>query len=130
MKMTVSLMFLFLLITPYPFPLPPTFLRAQPMSEINTEWLERQERSLQWGRDPFAIPGRSTGAGMGTDGEFYLSAIIYRSGRGLAIINNKILRKGDMIEGKRIKEIFEDRVVLQGGSGEKELRVNKFVLGQ
>jgi hypothetical protein len=108
----------------------PVSLPAQPLSEINTQWLERQEKALQWGRDPFALPNPSAGAGMATDGEFHLSAIIYRAGRGVAIINNKILRKGDIIEGSRITEILEDRVVLQGAAGEKELRVNKFVLGR
>ena len=103
---------------------------AQPLSEINMQWLERQEKALQWGRDPFALPNRPVGGGIGTDGEFRLSAIIYRSGRGVAIINNKILRKGDMIEGRRIADILEDRVVLQDATGEKELRVNKFVLGR
>lgn len=120
---------LFLLLTPYASRLTPG-LRAQPLSEINMQWLERQERALQWGRDPFALPSPSAGAGTATDGEFHLSAIIYRAGRGVAIINNKILRKGDMIEGRRIAEILEDRVVLQGAAGEKELRVNKFVLGR
>jgi hypothetical protein len=122
-------MSLFLLLTPYAPPLTPG-LRAQPLSEINTQWLERQERALQWGRDPFALPSPSAGAGISTDGEFHLSAIIYRAGRGVAIINNKILRQGDMIEGKRIAEIWEDRVVLKSAAGEKELRVNKFVLGR
>jgi hypothetical protein len=108
----------------------PVSLPAQPLSEINTQWLERQEKALQWGRDPFALPTPSAGAAMTTDGEFHLSAIIYRAGRGVAIINNKILRKGDMIEGRRVAEILDDRVILQGAAGEKELRVNKFVLGR
>ncbi|MBI3812393.1 MAG: hypothetical protein HY283_09360 [Nitrospirae bacterium] len=121
---------LLLLLTPYSLRLTPVVLRAQPLSEINTEWLERQEKALQWGRDPFALPGQPSGAGVAADGEFHLSAIIYRAGRGVAIINNKILRQGDMVEGRRITEILPDRVVLQGATGEKELRVNKFVLGR
>jgi hypothetical protein len=120
---------LFLLLTPCASRLTGN-LMAQSLSEINTQWLERQEKALQWGRDPFALPSQSAGTGIATDGEFHLSAIIYRAGRGVAIINNKILRKGDTIEGRRITEILEDRVVLQGAAGEKELRVNKFVLGR
>jgi hypothetical protein len=125
--MTILLLFS---LTPYSLPLTPVVLRAQSLSEINTQWLERQEKALQWGRDPFALPSQSAGTGIATDGEFHLSAIIYRTGRGVAIINNKILRQGDMIEGRRIAQILEDRVVLQGAAGEKELRVNKFVLGR
>ena len=128
-KTTVTWTFLFLLLTPYSSPLTPAFVEAQPLSEINTQWLERQENALQWGRDPFVLPSQSTGMRLEAEGEFHLSAIIYRSGRGVAIINNKILRKGDTIEGRQITEILEDRVILQGPSGEKELRVNKFVLG-
>ncbi len=130
MKITVSLIFLFLFLAPYSLLLTPIVLKAQPLSEINMQWLERQEKALQWGRDPFALPSQSPDAGITTDGEFHLSAIIYRAGRGVAIINNKILRKGDTIEGRRIAEILEDRVVLQGAAGEKELRVNTFVLGR
>jgi hypothetical protein len=131
MKRFVFMMVLLLyLLTPYALRFTPVVLKAQSLSEINTQWLERQEKALQWGRDPFALPSQSAGTGIAADGEFHLSAIIYRAGRGVAIINNKILRQGDMIEGKRISEILEDRVVLQGAAGEKELRVNKFVLGR
>lgn len=128
MNMMGSLIILFLLLTPYSLLLTPASLGAQPHSEISTQRLERQEKALQWGRDPFVLPSRSGVAGSET-GEFHLSAIIYRSGGGVAIINDKILRTGDTIEGNQITEILEDRVILQGPSGEKELRVNKFVLG-
>jgi hypothetical protein len=128
-KTTVFWTFLFLLLTPYSSLLTPAFLGAEPLSEIDTQWLERQEKALQWGRDPFVLPSQSTGTVSEPEGEYHLSAIIYRSGRGVAIINNKILRKGDTIEGRQITEILEDRVILQGPLGEKELRVNKFVLG-
>jgi len=120
---------LFPLLAYYFMLLTPVVVRAQYLSEINTEWLERQEKALQWGRDPFALPGPAA-PGVSTDGEFHLSAIIYRAGHGVAIINNKILRRGDMIEGRRVAGIFQDRVLLQGPAGEKELRVNKFVLGR
>ncbi|HUK55938.1 MAG TPA: hypothetical protein VLY20_04700 [Nitrospiria bacterium] len=129
MKMAVSFIILFPFFILCLLFLTPAFLRAQPLSEINTQWLERQEKALQWGRDPFVLPGRTNAVGSEANGELHLSAIIYRSGRGVAIINNKILRKGDKIDGKQITDILEDRVVLQGPAGEKELRVDKFVLG-
>lgn len=130
MKRFVFIMLLLHLLTPYSLRLTPAVLMAQSLSEINKQWLERKEAELRWGRDPFVLPRRPTGGGMEAEGEFHLSAIIYRAGRGVAIINNKILRPGDMIEGRRVAEIREDRVVLQDAVGKKELRVNKVVLGQ
>ena len=108
----------------------PTGPEAQPLSEMNTRWLKEQENTVQWGRDPFALPGRRAEGTVISDGEFHLSAIIYRAGRGLAIINNQILRKGDTIDGYRVLVIKKDRVVLRGAQGEQELRVNKFVMGR
>jgi len=131
MKKFVFLTVLLLhLLTPYSLRLSPMVLRAQSLSEINSQWLGRQEAALRWGRDPFALPSRPTGGGMETEGDFHLSAIIYRAGGGVAIINNKILRQGDLIEGRRVAEIREDRVVLQDAAGKKELRVDKVVLGR
>lgn len=108
----------------------PAVLQAEPLSEINLDFLKRQEKALQWGRDPFALPDKRSGIGMRVDREFHLSAIIYRSGKGLAIINNKILRKGDKIDGRKIADIREDRVILRDTAGERVLRVDKFVLGR
>lgn len=106
-------------------------VRAEAMAEIHLPFLERQERALRWGRDPFALPGRSGQGLADSDGEFHLSAIIYRPGRGgLAIINNKILQRGDTIEGRQILDIMEDRVIIAGGSGGRELKVRKFVMGR
>ena len=105
-------------------------LRAQALSGSNTPSFLPKEKASHWGRDPFSLPNRSNGLAREQGGEFHLSAIIYRKGRGLAIINNKILRKGDMIEGRRVAVILEDRVVLRSAAGELELRVNKIVLGR
>ncbi len=103
---------------------------TEPFSEMDIRWLERQERAREWGRDPFALPGGPAGSAVEMNGDFHLSAIIYHSGRGLAIINNRILRPGDQIEGLRVSEILEDRVILEGTAGPRELRVRKFVLGR
>jgi len=102
-----------------------TPLFAQSLSDINLDWLERQEKYHQWGRDPFVIPSAKGGEESGSGG-LRLSAIIYRRNSGVAIINNHILRKGDRIDGKEVAQIFEDRVVLRDSSGDRELRVNKF----
>jgi hypothetical protein len=102
---------------------------AQSLSDINLDWLERQEKYHQWGRDPFVIPS-AMGEGLGKEGGLRLSAIIYRRNGGVAIINNRILRKGDRIDGKEIARILEDRVILRDSSGDRELQVNKFSFGR
>ena len=103
----------------------PSLVWAQSPPEAGPPSAEKQDLALEWGRDPFALPPSSGGTGAKGDGEFLLSAIIFHPGGGAAIINNKILRQGDMIEGRRIMTILKDRVVLRGAAGEKELLVNK-----
>ncbi len=105
-------------------------LFAQSLSDINLDWLERQEKYHQWGRDPFVIPSAKAGEESGKEGGLRLSAIIYRKNGGVAIINNHILRKGDRIDGKEVAQILEDRVILRDSSGDRELRVNKFSFGR
>lgn len=103
-------------------------LFAQSLSDINLDWLERQEKYHQWGRDPFVLPSNS--GEPGKEGGLRLSAIIYRKNAGVAIINNRILRKGDQIDGKEVAQILEDRVILRDSSGDRELQVNKFSFGR
>ena len=107
-----------------------TPLYAQSLSDINLDWLERQEKYRQWGRDPFVISSARAGEESGKEGGLRLSAIIYRKNSGVAIINNHILRKGDRIDGKEVAQIFEDRVILRDGNGDRELRVNQFSFGR
>ena len=103
-------------------------LFAESLSDLNLDWLELQEKFSHWGRDPFVVSSIQTGDESGMAG-FNLTAIIYRKNSGVAIINNRILRKGDRIAGKEIAQILEDRVILRDGSGDRDLRVNKFSVG-
>lgn len=123
MRKVCEILLLILLGLPYP-------LFAQSLSDINLDWLERQENYKQWGRDPFDLPSAQGGEESGTEGGLKLSAIIYRKNRGVAIINDRILRKGDRIGGKEIARILADRVILRDGSGERELLVNRFSFGR
>lgn len=127
----LHLIFYILLLTSY-IPLPPLWAEEQALSDLNLEWLKKKEQALQWGRDPFVLPTKGErGEGeQGAGSEFRLSAIIYRNGRGVAIINNRIVRVGDVIEEMKVAEIRQDRVILRSASGNKELRVNRFVLSQ
>jgi hypothetical protein len=101
----------------------------QSLSDLNLKSLQKKEEALQWGRDPFVLPDRETGSGGAGEGEFRLSAIIYREGKGVAIINNRIVRTGDVLEGMEVAEIRQDRVILKSASGDRELRVDRFLIG-
>jgi hypothetical protein len=87
----------------------------------------KQSEVLKWGRDPFALPVEEKGGGSGIifGRDLRLSAIINGPGRGVAIINNRILREGDTIEGVQVVKILNDRVMLNDESGYRELRINR-----
>jgi hypothetical protein len=105
-------------------------LFGESLSDINLEWLERQEKYSQWGRDPFVVASMQTGEDSGMVAGLKLSAIIYGKTGGVAIINNRILRRGDRIDGKEIFQILEDRVILRDDGGDRDLRVHKFSVGR
>jgi|SRR5579884_139996 len=101
--------------------------------DINRSFLEEKQNATEWGRDPFVLPVRHTepAAVKSVENEsgksFSLSAIIYRNGEGAAIINHRILRLGDRIEGMMVQEILSDRVILKEGSKTMELKVEQFL---
>lgn len=100
--------------------------------DINRSFLEEKQSTTEWGRDPFILPVRPVGQALNSVEDesgksFSLSAIIYRNGEGSAIINHRILRQGDHIEGMIVDEILSDRVILKGGSKRMELKVDQFL---
>jgi len=54
-----------------------------------------------------------------------LNGILWDSRQPLAIINNKVVKKGDKIAGNVVVNIKEDRVILSDGSNLFELRIEK-----
>ncbi len=95
--------------------------------DVNLNGLEKNESRYKWGSDPFFVPGIQRGKEGATkiDG-MTLNGVILRKGSGIAIINNRIMRKGDAIAGKRLIEILADRVILSDGDERIELMVEKF----
>ena len=71
---------------------------VQSLSDVNLSFLKQRNGSMEWGRDPFVLPSRPTGEPHqvvnGIEKPFSLSAIIFNSGTGAAIINGRIVRKG------------------------------------
>lgn len=86
---------------------------------------------MEWGRDPFVLPVRAEGGGQPVvnqiDKPFSLSAIIYNNGTGAAIINGRIVRTGDHIEGMEVNDVQSDRVLLREGLRILELKVDPFL---
>jgi hypothetical protein len=76
----------------------------------------------EWGRDPFS-------------GRLYLSekkasalrlvGIIWDKNQPLAMINERILKAGDTIQGKQIIRINPDSVIIDDGSKETELKLQQ-----
>jgi hypothetical protein len=105
--------------------------QEQSLSDVNLSFLKQRKGSMDWGRDPFVLPARPAGEPQqvmnGMEKPFSLSAIIYNSGAGTAIINGRIVRKGDQIEGMEVSEVHSDRVLLKEGLRNLELRVDPFL---
>ncbi|NKE72734.1 hypothetical protein [Candidatus Manganitrophus noduliformans] len=106
---------------------------APSLIDMNRAFLEEKQRATDWGRDPFILPAPLPEQALLNSVEndagkaFSLSAIIYRDGEGAAIINHRILRLGDRIEGMMVQEILSDRVILREGSKIMELKVDSFL---
>ncbi len=95
--------------------------------DVNLNGLEKNESRYKWGSDPFFVPGMQKGKeGASKIDGMTLNGVIHRKGSGIAIINNRIMRKGDAIAGKRLIEILADRVILSDGDERIELMVEKF----
>jgi hypothetical protein len=71
--------------------------------------LERMQ--LDWGRNPFEPPGEGPTSRAGLLTLRGLS--VTPSGRNLAIVNETILREGELIDGNEIVRIETNQVVLQ-----------------
>jgi len=106
---------------------------AASLIDMNRAFLEEKQSATEWGRDPFILPVRPTDQAALNSVEteagrsFSLSAIIYRDGEGAAIINHRILRQGDRVEGMIVQDILSDRVILREGTKIMELKVDQFL---
>ena len=93
--------------------------------------LNQKQTRQRWGRDPFVLPNYGGGTSKKShQDDLHLSAIIYQGGRGVAVINSEVLRKGDRIGGAQIVDIRPDRVILKDVSGRRELRIRQWTLAQ
>jgi hypothetical protein len=70
-----------------------------------------------WGRNPFSI----SGAPIRRFGGLTINGILWDKKNPLAIINERIVKIGDKIDGNTVVGIEQDRVILNDGSKDIEL---------
>ena len=99
------------------------------LSGINRAGLDKIQETSSWGRNPFYFPREGQGRPTGSDASgLQLSAIFYHEKGSVAIINHRIVRQGDQIEGRKVFSISENRVILEDLSGVLELKLDPFGL--
>jgi len=112
----------------------PTGNLAIPLSSETREQIKNKWKAVlkqeHWGRNPFLTPLE---AGYYThfilspeesekEGEAEtVSAIVTRDRGGVAVVNHKIVSKGDWLGGEQIVEIRPDRVILKRGRNRRTI---------
>ena len=77
-----------------------------------------------WGKNPFSASKAAILPPVGSRGT-RLGGIIYDANEVCALINDELARKGDFVDGKKVVEIYRDRVILNDGSKDIELRLEE-----
>ncbi len=75
-----------------------------------------QTKFVSWGRNPFAPRGSAIK-------NLLLNGILWDKEKPMAIINDTTVSIGDKIDGNTIIDIKEDRVILNDGTGNIELKL-------
>ncbi|MCK4326373.1 hypothetical protein KAW55_06420 [bacterium] len=78
---------------------------------------QRERFSLSWGRDPFVLSGGTAQAGKrGVSlGGFSLNGVSWKGKVGVAIVNDFIVKEGDVFEGYKVIKILKKGIVLEKG---------------
>jgi hypothetical protein len=69
----------------------------------------------EWSRDPFVPVGGETASATGAS--LVLSGVVWDEDSPIAMINEKVLKVGDVIEGYKIVKILPSSVVVETSSG-------------
>lgn len=73
----------------------------------------------EWGRDPFVI----TQTPASHSSALALGGIVYDEKDSYVLINDQVLHRGDQVNGNRVVDIKRDRVILNDGNKDIELRL-------
>lgn len=74
-------------------------------------------------RDPFTF-GLNQGAELDLGANLSLKGILWDEGNPSVVINESVLKTGDMVSGYTVKQILKDSVILQNGQSTLELKLN------
>lgn len=100
---------------------PPSIpFKAKQESSAETPKKEESKETLGWGRCPFS--GKVYTSRQEGPVSLKLSGIIWDSKNPLAMINERVVKVGDTIAGNTVVEIKHDRVILNNGSSDFELK--------
>ncbi len=97
------------------------FLTTVRQSE-NARSLQEASWVQPWSRDPFTFSG-AEGSSPGNPSNFILSGIVWDAHMPVAIINQKVLKINDVIDGCRIQAILRSSVKLVCEDGPYELNL-------
>lgn len=75
----------------------------------------------EWGRDPF-VTGPAAAVSRG---DLALNGICYETGNSCCIINDKIVKTGDEVNGATVMKIQKDSVTVKVGSDIRILKVGR-----
>ncbi len=96
-----------------------TFDQAIP---VVREVTGKRTESVNWGRNPFTFPHRKE---AGNVSHLKLFSIIWNDKESQAFINDSIVRVGDKITNKTIKQIEPNRVILTDGTKDYVLKLKE-----
>ncbi len=80
---------------------------------------KKENYTSDWGKDPFYVKSQKKQVrrtNYRRTVNLYLKAISFAGGNSVAMINNRILKKGDSIAGYQVVKIEPERVILRKGS--------------
>lgn len=99
-----------------------TFLVSVRQSEA--QWIQQEDEwKKPWGKDPFGEAGVTFE--LGGPSSFSLSGIVWDEKMPVAIVNDKLLQTGDLIDGCQVKTIFKSSVSLSCDDKIFELKLFK-----
>lgn len=90
-----------------------------PQSGFSVERRAKRSKFTSWKRNPFVAGGTSTASNL------VLSGIIWSKSKPKAMIGDMIVTKGTKIEGNTVVDIKPDKVILNDGTKDFELKLEK-----
>jgi fumarate reductase subunit C len=87
---------------------------------VPTKRLPKRSQFKTWKRNPFIV-----GQAASTSSELVLNGIIWNKAKPKAMIGDAIIVKGDTIGANKIVDILPDRVILNDGMKDFELKMEK-----